>query len=104
MMIVYENILNNTLYIADGTSYNGEFKDGLRHGKGEQRFVPSTHIDNNWDLVYRADKYVGDWQDNYMEGVGVLTMYFKDPKGKQQVTAVFSNSALVRVIDKSYSK
>lgn len=37
------------LQAADGSRYEGEFKDGLRHGRGEIGYTC-------------ADKYAGEWR------------------------------------------
>lgn len=50
---------NHTVTYSDGT-YSGNFKDGLRHGKG-------TFISAN------GEKYVGDWEYGNMTGNGTLT-------------------------------
>lgn len=50
---------NHTVTYSDGT-YSGNFKDGLRHGKGT--FTCTS-----------GEKYVGDWEHGNMTGNGTLT-------------------------------
>ena len=50
---------NHTVTYSDGT-YSGNFKDGLRHGKGTYNFL-------------NGEKYVGDWEYGKMTGKGTLT-------------------------------
>ncbi len=45
---------------VDGSVYQGEFKDGMRHGKGKL-----TKMD--------GEVYEGDWVDGKKHGKGVLT-------------------------------
>ncbi len=51
-----------------GDRYIGEFREGLRHGKGE-------YIFGNHELVSGSIgcKYSGDWKDNIRHGRGIFT-------------------------------
>jgi len=39
-------------------TFNGEFKNGMRHGHGE--------------LIAEQKRYVGEWKNNRMEGQGMM--------------------------------
>jgi hypothetical protein len=52
-----------TLYYKSGSRYEGEWKDGKRHGQG-------TFFWND------GDRYEGEWKDDWKHGKG--TMYLKD--------------------------
>ena len=71
---------------SDGAKYVGEFKDGLRHGKGTFIFPDGR-------------KYVGEWKDNMLHGQGTFTYpdggkyvgEFKDDMFHGQGTFTYSN-------------
>ena len=46
-----------------GDTYDGYFKDGIRHGKGTY-----TYSTKGGEEV--KDTYVGDWEDNKKHGIG----------------------------------
>ncbi len=62
------NIVNN-----DGSEYNGESNNGLRHGKGKCSYVDGSTYDGDWvnglycgkGTLKMSDgyKYVGEWKD-----------------------------------------
>ena len=60
--ITNNNIITETKIYNNG-KYVGEFKNGLKHGKG---------------IFYysNGDKYKGEWKNNYRDGKGAF--YFKD--------------------------
>jgi len=56
--------------------YVGEFKDGVRYGKGTYTWGPVS--EENYEPGYKhlasvGSQYVGDWENNRMHGVGVYT-------------------------------
>ena len=71
-------ILEFTADKYQGDHYQGEFKNGLKHGFGMYFFA-------------NGDKYVGEYQFGKREGKG--TYSFSD--GKPAVTGIWSNNALV---------
>jgi hypothetical protein len=80
---------NGTLKWKAGDSYIGEFKNGLRHGKGvltysEKNDLGVVSYDGEWKegsisgfgtMIYQEQgkKYVGDWVNFFRHGYGVLT-------------------------------
>lgn len=44
------------LEFSNGESYEGEFKDGLKHGKGKKKYFKNTICEGRWD----NDQFVGD--------------------------------------------
>ena len=73
-----------TMYYPNGHIYEGEWKDGLRHGRGTYRF--HTHADSDILLVternYDGENdngrlndsvYEGEWREGLMWGRGTLT-------------------------------
>mmetsp|Transcript_4605 Transcript_4605/g.16207 ORF Transcript_4605/g.16207 Transcript_4605/m.16207 type:complete len:106 (+) Transcript_4605:109-426(+) len=55
---------NGTVHLICGIHYSGEFKDGRRHGSGEQTIgAPATNI---------GATYKGQFRSNYMHGAGAL--------------------------------
>ena len=42
----------------DKSKYEGDWKDGMRHGKGTFYYT-------------NGDKYVGDWKDDVQDGKGI---------------------------------
>ena len=49
-------------FFADGSTYEGEWKGGVRHGMG-------TFVDKAASVTYQ-----GEWKDNKKHGEGILTM------------------------------
>lgn len=47
----------------DKSKYEGDWKDGMRHGKGTFYYT-------------NGDKYVGDWKDDVQDGKGIY--YFQN--------------------------
>ena len=43
-----------------GDRYNGEWKDGMKHGEGSYEFVD-------------GNKYVGEWENDQITGKGIFT-------------------------------
>ena len=67
---------------ADGTVYEGDFKDGKKHGRGVYRFANGSVYEGDWKdgkehgqgVCRYADGavYEGNWKDSNMYGRGVL--------------------------------
>ena len=84
------NVESKTINYPDGGRYEGEVKDGKRHGKGTLFWTDGGRYEGEWQndkrngqgTHYYADghKYVGQWKDNYKHGQG--TYYFTNPRKK----------------------
>eukprot|EP01034_Spumella_vulgaris_P030517 gene30517-37749_t len=69
--------------VDDGLIYNGEWKDGKKHGKGEFYFDNGDHIEGLWmnDLAHgdcvakylNGNIYIGAFQNGVRSGQGVMT-------------------------------
>jgi hypothetical protein len=69
-----------TLTLRDSSVYCGQFKNGLRHGRGEWRNSDGDAYSGEWNgdkafgagkLTFAAGGYVeGEWADGYMNGQG----------------------------------
>lgn len=46
-------------YALDGSYYKGDFKGGMRHGRGE-------------NIMQNGDKYVGEWANDMKHGYGKI--------------------------------
>ena len=65
---------------STGAVYNGEWKGGLRHGKGVMMWTDGASYDGNWDLGQASgygkfshvsgDVYSGEWYRNKTNGKG----------------------------------
>ena len=65
---------------ANGSSYVGNFKEGLRHGKGKQTDTNGNSYEGDFKegLLHGKGKYTntdgssydGEWKDNNIEGFG----------------------------------
>jgi DNA polymerase III epsilon subunit family exonuclease len=63
--------------------YEGQFKDGLRHGHGLLNYSNGSIFDGNWDEDKRSgygvltwpngDQYKGDWSNGKMTGKAILS-------------------------------
>ena len=71
-------ILEFTADRYQGDHYQGEFKNGLKHGFGMYFFA-------------NGDKYVGEYQFGKREGKGTYTF----SNGKPALTGIWANNALV---------
>merc|ERR1712167_461969 len=68
-------------YAADGSVYDGEFKDGLPHGKGRCTYLDRSFYDGMWECGRRegsnghmeypnGDEYEGGWSNDMRNGEG----------------------------------
>ena len=60
------------MFYADGSTYSGQWANGVRAGAGTGIAEPSITTDNNWNTTI-SEKYVGDWKDDRHHGQGVRT-------------------------------
>jgi hypothetical protein len=68
---------------ADGSKYDGKFKDSKKHGRGMHSFVNGKKYDGQWTNdqkngkgIYTStsgDKYDGEFKDNQQNGKGMYT-------------------------------
>ena len=69
---------------ADGTVYDGEWKDGKIHGQGKKTWADGTVYDGEWKdgnyhgqgkMTWATDGtvYDGEWKDDNMHGQGEFT-------------------------------
>ena len=68
------------LKYSNGATYRGQYKDGLRHGKGVQIKADGSCYDGFWvkdkrsgqgrQLYKGGDVYTGEWKDDKSEGNG----------------------------------
>jgi len=77
-------------FCADGTSFDGEFKNSKPHGFGVKVMIPESELDS-MGLFYRAQKYVGEFVDGQFEGNGSL--FFQ--RGKKILKGTFVASKWV---------
>ena len=70
---------NGTLYAADGRKiYEGEWKNGLYHGRGTLYNLNPKQIDNSYDIkIFNIEektwlKYEGDFVEEKWNGIGKL--------------------------------
>ena len=98
-----------TYYDADGDQYDGEFKDGVRHGQGTSTFVNGDQYDGEWKDNKRhgqgtysyssGNQYVGEYKDDLRHGRGTFTFVnggqyvgeYKDDLRHGQGTFTFVN-------------
>ena len=75
-------------YCSDGTMYEGEFRNGVRHGQGKQTLIPTTEeagenlptisavrLVHGMDALYRPSVYEGSFVDGAWQGRGRLTFH-----------------------------
>ena len=84
----------------DGASYEGQMKNGLRHGKGvyifadgekyEGEFVKGKRHGKGTYIWKNGEKYVGSWSNGKKHGEGIA--YYKDGSSKK---VVYDNGKLV---------
>ena len=55
---------------AESSSYEGGWRDGMRHGKGILIFSPSES-----EKGYQPTRYVGDWVNDKQIGHGIMTWH-----------------------------
>ena len=63
--LAYQPCGQGSISNKDGSAYEGEWKDGERHGAGHFRWAPSQHAN--------SPCYEGAWKEGKMEGRGVMT-------------------------------
>ena len=79
--------LRHAVYETNGSKYVGEWKDNMKHGKGEQHYSQTDQLyDGDWAFgkrngfgtLSKLDKkiYVGGWKDDKRSGKGMN--YFSD--------------------------
>ena len=71
------------VFVDGGRKYDGEWKDGVQHGRGVFHFSAAERYDGEWrngkpnghGVKVYADgrRYDGEWRDNKKHGRGVLT-------------------------------
>lgn len=61
---------------SNGDVYDGEYKNGLKHGKGVYEYISKTEGIPN-------DTYKGDFQENMRHGIGILTHYLGEDKKEE---------------------
>eukprot|EP00913_Durusdinium_trenchii_P025110 g23570.t1 len=70
----------NYKVFPDGSRYEGQWKDGLKHGKGRFTYPDGDVYDGVWQdgkahghgtYTSKQSKYVGDWQSDLKHGQAV---------------------------------
>lgn len=74
---------NGTMHYADGNTYKGEFKNGLKNGQGKSRLPNGSQYSGSWlnnafngqGTFSHSDgwKYIGQWKNGVRHGYGVFT-------------------------------
>lgn len=54
-----------TSKVPNGDWYSGEFKNGMKHGYGTYYYLLNN--------AFKGDIYIGEWRDNKINGLGILT-------------------------------
>uniref|UniRef100_A0A7M5WQX5 Uncharacterized protein n=2 Tax=Clytia hemisphaerica TaxID=252671 RepID=A0A7M5WQX5_9CNID len=57
--------------LTNGDQYKGDYKNGLRHGKGEYLFTSSLTLDANVPVT-KTVKYIGHYEENKKTGHGIF--------------------------------
>jgi len=68
--------------LGKGITFNGQMKDGVRHGKGVQVWEDGSRFEGEWvndractskgKLIHgNGDIYEGEWKDDKANGMGV---------------------------------
>ena len=80
------NRFQGPLNYMDGSTYSGQFKDGLRHGKGECVYIDGSCYQGEWKDGVRSGEgvfafadgeiFVGKFQHDVAMGPG--TFYYQD--------------------------
>lgn len=83
---------------SNGNSYQGNFKNGKRHGKGKFKWPSGAMYDGNWvdgkregqgqEILADGTIYVGEFQNDLKEGKGTLYNNITEKKVIQQGTWV----------------
>jgi hypothetical protein len=68
----------------DGSVYDGEWKDGKRHGFGTYSLQKTN--------------YTGYWKDDFLEGTGELSRYFQDTKTTETFEGVWKGKEFIGTI------
>lgn len=66
--------------LPNGDQYEGQYRDGFRHGKGTYQFVSGAQYSGDWKKNAKhgngkfnfpdGSSYCGNWKDNKMHGLG----------------------------------
>jgi hypothetical protein len=69
-----------------GTRYEGQWRDGLRHGRGSQR----------WGLTSErpGDQYQGDWSDGRRHGQGTYHWSLNSPRAGYRYVGAWANDKM----------
>jgi hypothetical protein len=76
----------NPFQFTNGTIYEGEWKDGMKHGQGKQIWIDGTLYEGSWKnnvahgrgrLIHAdGDIYEGDWENDKVNGkVKIISLY-----------------------------
>ena len=69
--------VRGTFRHASGSVYEGEFLDGMKHGRGTHRFARQESVAAGGDMydgdMYDGEMYDGEWRDDQMDGRGTYT-------------------------------
>ena len=92
-------MLKGKIFYNDGKIYEGEFKDGKKHGQGKK----SDLLNNLLILTLfntligkffcnNGDKYEGEWEEGWINGKGKKF----DSKGKLIEEGIFAEGVLIK--------